>query len=577
MVLLAQEQSPVPPTPVIRTTAHIVLVDVIATDKNGTPVTGLTKDDFRVEENGKSEKVSMFSLEAPAAEGTRPQAPPGVYTNRPAYHMPDTTATILLLDGLNSPFRNQSFARFKLMEYAASQIGPNHPIAVYSLGNHLYELQDFTTDPSLIRAALSAFHPQAQTGTTLAPLHGSSAVATGLDGTVNANSTPLLLASARSFVEETSVTDLQFRIDRTLDAMNDLARMVAGHPGRKNLVWVTAGLPFSLIPSDNAVEYANVGRQDPTEALGGQAPLPVNPNGVDAEAFARQDIRSQAQDRVKKAAALLASEQVSIYPVDVRGVVVSGATDAAGTGIDGAGFLITDKAFGSSVSAGNAALEASQSNMEDLAKQTGGRMYKNRNDIENAVAEASNDGGTYYEIAYSPEKAKFDGSFHKIKISVDKPGVQLRYRPGYFAVDQAKGSENDRKNDLVLALNSPSDSSMVIFDAHVGQQPGAKELPIEVLVRPDSISAEQNKDKRQIDVDYFAVVVNNQGKQVSMQGKTAKAALSDDQYQAMMKQGLLLSLNVPTPAPGHYDFRLAVRDNKTGYIGTVHAPVDIAK
>src|ERR1051326_4412873 len=115
-----------------------------------------------------------------------------------------------------------------------------------------------------------------------------------------------------------------------------------------------------------------------------------------------------------------------------------------------------------------------------------------------------------------------------------------------------------------MALASPSDSSMVMFDAQVSPQAGEKEMPVKMLVRPDSISASSAKDgKRQIDVDYFAVAVTDQGRQAAMQGKTVKAALDGDQYASMMKQGLLLSLAMPTLPPGHYDLRKTVSDRLT--------------
>jgi VWFA-related protein len=582
--LVAQQDSaqpvgsaPPPTAPALRVTTHLVLLDVIATGKDGKPVSDLKKEDFKVEENGKTQNVAMFSLNQPTGEEAPPEAPAGVFTNRPAYHLPENGATILLIDGLNSPFSNQSYARYQMMKYASTQLAQNRPTAVFALGNELVELQSFTTDPVLLQRAIAGYHPVSPTGkTTLAPVPQSTAVLAQGDlgrGAGGGAAAAQALASMSRFTTEITVSDLQFRIDHTLAAMHDLAAMVAGQAGRKNLVWLTAGLPFSLIPSDNEQSFANVGTADPTAGDAGAAPpLAVNPNGADAFAMTALDMRQEAAKKVKRAAALLATEQIAIYPVDVRGLVGSVEDASNATSVNGSG-------FGSGVIAANAVLEGTQATLEDLATQTGGKLYKNRNDIGNAVAEAAVDGATYYELGYYPEKPKFDGSYHRIKVSVNRPGLLVRYRPGYFAIDPNKGvTEKDRKNDLVMALASPSDSSMVMFDAQVSPQAGEKEMPVRMLVRPDSISASSAKDgKRQIDVDYFAVAVTDQGRQAAMQGKTVKAALDGDQYASMMKQGLLLSLAMPTLPPGHYDLRLAVRDNQTGYIGTIHAPIDVPK
>ena len=36
----------------------------------------------------------------------------------------------------------------------------------------------------------------------------------------------------------------------TLHALNSLGRILGGLPGRKNIIWVTGNLPFSLIPEN---------------------------------------------------------------------------------------------------------------------------------------------------------------------------------------------------------------------------------------------------------------------------------------------------------------------------------------
>ena len=50
------------PAPTIRVSTHLVLVDVVVTDKQGKPITGLHPEDFEVEENGKAQKVTNRSM-----------------------------------------------------------------------------------------------------------------------------------------------------------------------------------------------------------------------------------------------------------------------------------------------------------------------------------------------------------------------------------------------------------------------------------------------------------------------------------------------------------------------------------
>src|ERR1017187_8762474 len=67
------------PAPTIRVSTHLVVLDVVVTDKQGNAITGLRPEDFEVEENGKAQKISTF---VPAGEklGAAQPLPPGIYS-----------------------------------------------------------------------------------------------------------------------------------------------------------------------------------------------------------------------------------------------------------------------------------------------------------------------------------------------------------------------------------------------------------------------------------------------------------------------------------------------------------------
>src|SRR5689334_12901612 len=72
------------PAPTIRVSTHLVLVDVVVTDKQGSAITGLGREDFVVEENGKSQKIATFVPAGQNAAGGQ-SLPPGIYSNRSQY------------------------------------------------------------------------------------------------------------------------------------------------------------------------------------------------------------------------------------------------------------------------------------------------------------------------------------------------------------------------------------------------------------------------------------------------------------------------------------------------------------
>ena len=81
-----QPASPEQELPAIRVTTRLVLVDVIATDKDGKHVTDLKPEDFVLEDSGKKQTLSVFSLEQTAAQGLLPTLPPNIYSNRPQFN-----------------------------------------------------------------------------------------------------------------------------------------------------------------------------------------------------------------------------------------------------------------------------------------------------------------------------------------------------------------------------------------------------------------------------------------------------------------------------------------------------------
>src|ERR1035438_340425 len=90
---------------VIRTTTHLVQVGVIVKDKNGKPVTGLTRKDFTIIDGGQEQKIQLFSVETntPPAGKDAPKLPPGTLTNRPSgFPGVPRNLTVVLIDSYNT-------------------------------------------------------------------------------------------------------------------------------------------------------------------------------------------------------------------------------------------------------------------------------------------------------------------------------------------------------------------------------------------------------------------------------------------------------------------------------------------
>src|ERR1700674_5302637 len=102
LVLLGQENQAV-----LRVTTRLVQVNVVVHDKSGQPVAGLTKDDFTLYEKGKARKIAFFTVvegHQPLKSGSGAQLAPNIFSNRVKRAESPTSATVVLLDALNTAF-----------------------------------------------------------------------------------------------------------------------------------------------------------------------------------------------------------------------------------------------------------------------------------------------------------------------------------------------------------------------------------------------------------------------------------------------------------------------------------------
>jgi VWFA-related protein len=165
--------------------------------------------------------------------------------NLPRYQ-PNGALNVLLLDALNTTSPNQAYAR-EMMIKMLPKLPQNQPMAIYLLGSKLRLVQDFTSDPELLKKAASSIKGQpsrlldnpAGTSPAAAPM---GSVASELIASV-----PGLANQLSQFEAEQSVARNDFRVSYTLQALNSLARTLAGYPGRKNLIWVSETFPFDIL------------------------------------------------------------------------------------------------------------------------------------------------------------------------------------------------------------------------------------------------------------------------------------------------------------------------------------------
>jgi VWFA-related protein len=551
----SQAQAGNPPAPsqasdVLRVTTRLVLVDVVVLDHKGLPVTDLKAEDFSLQEEGASQKINIFTFQAPAqteATNSAPKLPPNMTSNVPTYQA-SRTLNVILLDGLNTDIAAQKLVKQQMIK-VLEKLPAGQPVAVYVLSTKLRLLQDFTTDPTLLKQAVAGLKghssPVLEGGQPYIDMSVTDAFASmGLDN---------LVAQIQLFQDENTTAQTDARVQITLASLNSLARMLAGYPGRKSLIWLSSAFPGQLLSSSI---------------------------GMRGNSSARD-----YSDEIQRTSNALSNARVAVYPVDARALVNSSVYSASDNPSARGGWATPRTASdrpggGEELSKGSDDELARHTTMSSVAEETGGRAFLRTNDLEKAIREGLSDGTTYYTLGYYSEDKNWNGKFRRIAVKVERPGTKVRFRQGYFASDPNGYTKIDPKKQAIelsqaLSMDYPI-STALPFRAQV--IPPAEKSDGKILIRyaidAHKLGFELKDGLEYASVDCAVQPFRLKGSPLPLQSNNFAAKLKPEEYKLIMERFFPCSQTLEL-SPGEYVFRLGVRDNATGFIGTANVRVTV--
>ena len=506
-VLHAQSNGQKPSTsgPTFKSSTRLIQVSVVVQDGRRRPVTDLKPEDFEIFEDGKPQPVSVFSLrgQAPSdavAEGT------GVFTNR--LQSPTGGGVVaIVFDRLNTSFTEQTQAREHIVKYLG-QVRPEDRVALFLLDeNGMSILHDFSKDAgSLLRAMTRAQSTQSSTlaGAQLPPF--SDQMEANLDAFARGN-----LANMHAFYQ-------RILAYTTIEALEDVAAYLQGFPGRKNLIWVSSGFPFGI---------TNFG-----------------PGGT-------SDITLMSPE-TRRATRALNHADVSVYPVDARGLVGAFSTHPSER----------VQQFSTIYS-----VQGPIDGLRHVADWTGGRAFYNTNDLGSAINGAVKDSDLTYILGYYPENQKWDDRFRQIKVKVKRRGLEVRHRSGYFAVPPDAPDNDTRQKAIIAALDSPLETTSLPITVTVEPAGnGRVTLAIQLDRSAPSLVKENGLWVGSVDVAIAQTLPS--GKNAREADITLPFSLSDEMRDRLLKEGLRLTRTVQLNPDAH-QLRVVVRDVATGTTGSV--------
>jgi len=535
----------------------LVMVPVVVTDKSGVHTAGMTKDDFEILENGKEKPIASFEeIRSTTSRPARTASPRGVYSNALSADAGPKRLTIFAIDLVNTPFMDQAYARQQLMKFLASRVSSQEPIALVAInGNGIKVLHDFTSDPALLVEALKHVSGEipALKGGNPGDVIAVAADTTGLYNDLKDFSTEN--AEYVALAERQAITV-------TLESFQHVAEAYAGIPGRKSLIWATAGFPFALDPVSGTIMLPHTfsqGSTHVTAAMSHSGNLGTLPDNTQ---FNVGDDLKSLEPLYQRTLQMLNDASISVYPVDARGLMVffPGANVSQ---IQGLG------------SAKQAIFEATRDTMVGFADMTGGEAFYNRNDLDVAFQKAADDSSTYYMLGYYLDKNAKPG-WHKLQVKVKRGGTEVRARNGFFVTDTKK--VDNRKMDISLALISPLDYTGLPLSIRWGSpQPadGAKKKIHFQINLPPSANLVDTTNDNFVNLEFVAIARTPAGNPADQFSQHVETNLKPDSLQAFRKDGLNYGNDVIVP-PGEYSVRFVVRNNVDGRMGSVMAPLRVA-
>jgi VWFA-related protein len=190
------------------------------------------------------------------------------------------------------------------------------------------------------------------------------------------------------------------RFDILRSGFQLMGRYLSGFPGRKNLIWLTGSVPQTYMS---------------------------DPLGTSFGRSFRDDFTILANDPDDLTDALTLS-RVAVYPIDARGLMTPPQYSAGMNGRSSPG--------------ANLRFEGRQAfqhmDLDTIAEATGGKAYYNTNGLKEVIVGIVDNGSNYYTLAYATTNKTWNGQFRHIKVALDRPGVRMQYRQGYYAVDRAR-------------------------------------------------------------------------------------------------------------------------------------------
>lgn len=506
---------------------RVINVDVVVTDKKGNRITGLTKDDFEIYENGVPKAISNFyeiasEKKAASAPGTAVATAAPKPTAAQIAEIPENQRRRLIfyIDNLSlAPFnRNRVFKDMK--KFVETAMRPGDEAMVATFNKSIKVRLPFTRDPVQVQQMLDSIMGESGLG-----LSGRSESRDTMKRIQDADNVDEAISIARQYAES-----VQHDLRQNVEAINGLMSTVAGVEGKKILVLTTEG--FQMQPGREmfyAVDEA--GHSKGWSSAGG--------NMLEGMAF---DASSLISSIAKSANA----NNITLYTIHAGGLGAGSENNMAEM----------DRAIPYSVT--SQALSNSTESLQMMAEMTGGLYSVNTNNFAQMFQRINEDLDSYYSLGYRAGTERVDRQ-RNIDVRVKNRNYIARARQTF--VEKSMYAEmSDRVVANLLYRTKANDLHIV---AKINSPVPADELfkiPVEIHIPMENLTLLPQGETYAGGFTVYVAVGNKDGDMSDVQHMQATVRIPQENYSKIKGKYYTYTLDLLVE-PGLNNISLGVVDD----------------
>lgn len=579
----------------IRLETELVQLDVVVHDSKGHLVRELKREDFELLEDGKPQQITHFAVGTAARPavwlGTEPKKTAGNATAAAApVEVTLGRYIVLAVDDVNIAPENLLLAKRVLLRFIEQQMAGGDQVAVVTTSGSIGLFQQFTSERDVLKRAINRLSVRTRTAT-------------------GANDVPHISDYQAELIDLGDLDALELAIQELIrneppppPTANNTQQSSSGRAGtpsaRARAAAIAQGQARAIVAQNANSTIATLSTLEniirTLRELPGRKILVMLSDG-----FFMGGSRHMMQYDLQRVTDAATRAGVVIYSIDARGLI--GIAPDGDASQPSSARADLEEVPGVRGRIERSSVDAKRDGLNALARDTGGFLVFNNNDLSLGLKRVMDDNETYYVLAYEPPSSRRDGRFHQIEVRVKgQPSLTAQTRKGYFAPnDKAteriaeKAAEKSKEKSPEKAAKDAQAAKEAQIRAGISSLFPLRGIPVDLAadyvdsveygpaaiinshIAATGLNFEQVNDSYRATLEIVGLIFDEKGKVAGNFSERLNVALKPTSFEQAIKNGFSYH-RVVQLKPGFYQVRIAVREEGAAQLGSAAQWVEIS-